>query len=144
MWGIIVALISGALMSVQGVFNTEVTKQSSLWVSTGWVQLSAFLVCVAAWFFTGRESISALLQIEHKYTLLGGVIGAFITITVIQSMTALGPAKSAMLIVISQLAVAYLIELFGMFGVDKQPFEWRKLLGLVIAVVGIVIFKWQK
>ena len=42
MWGFIVALISGALMSIQGVFNTEVTKQTSLWVSTGWVQLSAF------------------------------------------------------------------------------------------------------
>ena len=42
MWGFLVALISGALMSVQGVFNTEVTKQTSLWVSTGWVQLSAF------------------------------------------------------------------------------------------------------
>ena len=36
MWGFIVALISGALMSIQGVFNTEVTKQTSLWVSTGW------------------------------------------------------------------------------------------------------------
>ena len=45
MWGFIVALISGALMSIQGVFNTEVTKQTSLWVSTGWVQLSAFVVC---------------------------------------------------------------------------------------------------
>ena len=53
MWGFIVALISGALMSIQGVFNTEVTKQTSLWVSTGWVQLSAFAVCVLAWFFTG-------------------------------------------------------------------------------------------
>ena len=26
MWGFIVALISGALMSIRGVFNTEVTK----------------------------------------------------------------------------------------------------------------------
>ena len=42
MWGFIAALVSGALMSIQGVFNTEVTKQTSLWVSTGWVQLSAF------------------------------------------------------------------------------------------------------
>ena len=57
MWGWMIALISGALMSIQGVFNTEVTKQSSLWVSTGWVQLSAFLVCVAAWFFSGRQCI---------------------------------------------------------------------------------------
>ena len=49
-----------------------------------------------------------------------------------------------MLIVISQLVVAYVIELFGMFGVDKQPFEWRKILGMLIAIAGIIIFKWQK
>ena len=144
MWGILVALISGALMSIQGVFNTEVTKQTSLWVSTGWVQLSAFAVYVLAWIFTGRDSIAALWQVENKYTLLGGVIGAFITITVIQSMGSLGPARAAMLIVISQLAVAYVIELFGLFGVEKVDFEWRRLLGMAIAIVGIVIFKWEK
>ena len=49
-----------------------------------------------------------------------------------------------MLIVISQLAVAYVIELAGLFGVDKEPFEWRKILGLLIAIFGIIIFKWQK
>ena len=144
MWGILTALISGALMSVQGVFNTEVTRQTSLWVSTGWVQFSAFLVCVAAWFVTGRNSISVLWQIDHRYTLLGGVLGAFITVTVVGSMSMLGPAQAAMLIVISQLAVAYLIELFGMFGVQQEPFVWRKILGMAIAIVGIVIFKWEK
>lgn len=143
MWGILIALLSGALMSVQGVFNTELTKQTSLWVSTGWVQISAFLVCVAAWLFTGRESVGALMKVENKYILLGGVIGAFITVTVIQSMSSLGPAKAAMLIVIAQLAVAYLIELFGMFGVEKVDFQWRKLLGMAIAIAGIVIFKWE-
>lgn len=144
MWGILIALLSGALMSVQGVFNTELTKQISLWVSTGWVQISAFLVCVAAWLFTGRESVGALMKVENKYILLGGVIGAFITVTVIQSMSSLGPAKAAMLIVIAQLAVAYLIELFGMFGVEKVDFQWRKLLGMAIAIAGIAIFKWEK
>ncbi len=144
MLGFFAALLSGALMSIQGVFNTEVTKQTSLWVSAGWVQLSAFAVCVLAWFFTGRESVSALWQVENKYTLLGGVIGAFITITVIRSMGSLGPARAAMLIVISQLIVAYVIELMGMFGTEKQPFEWRKVLGMAVAIAGIVIFKWEK
>lgn len=144
MFGILIALLSGALMSIQGVFNTQVTKQAGLWVSTGWVQLSAFVVCIVAWLFTGRSSVTALFQTEPKYTLLGGVIGAFITVTVIQSMSALGPAKSVMLIVISQLIIAYVIELFGLFGVDKQPLEWRKIIGMAIAIVGIVIFKWQE
>lgn len=94
--------------------------------------------------FTGRDSVGALWQVENKYTLLGGIIGAFITITVIQSMGSLGPAKAAMLIVISQLAVAYIIELFGLFGVEKVDFQWRKLIGMAVAIVGIVIFKWEK
>ena len=142
MLGILIALLSGALMSVQGVFNTDVTKNSSLSVATSFVQFSALIVCLIAWFFTGRESFGAILQVPNKFALLGGVIGAFITITVIKSMDSLGPAKAAMLIVISQLIVAYVIELMGIFGVEKQPFEWRKLLGMGVAIVGIVIFKW--
>ena len=130
-------------MSIQGVWNTQVTKQSSLWVSTGWVQLTALLVCVAARFFTGRDPVGALWQVENKYTLLGGILGAFITVTVIQSMGKLGPAQATMLIVIAQLVVSYLIELFGIFGVEKQPFDWKKLAGTAIVVGGIILFKWE-
>ncbi len=141
MWGIIIALISGALMSIQGVFNTEVTKSSSLWVANSWVQLTALIVCVGAWFFTGRQNITGIFQIDHKYMLLGGVIGAFITLTVIKSMDALGPAQAVLLIVVSQIAVAYLIEVFGMFGVEKAAFAWSKVLGLALAISGIFIFQ---
>ena len=143
MIGFIIALISGALMSVQGVFNTQVTKTTGMWVSNGWVQLTAFVVCVVAWLVTGRDSIAALAKVEPKYVLLGGVIGAGITWTVIKSVEMLGPAKSALLIVTAQLFVSYMIELFGLFGMDKEPFAWRKLIGLGIAVVGITIFQWK-
>jgi len=95
MWGMITALVSGALMSIQGVFNSAV------------------------------------------------MIGAFITYTVIKSFDALGPAKSALLIVVAQILVAYLIEVFGWFGVEKAGFEWRKAIGAAVAIAGIVIFRWE-
>ena len=126
MWGIIVALISGALMSVQGVFNTGVTKQTSTWLERN------------------QAGIFSLAQVDHKYMLLGGVIGAFITWTVITAMAGLGPAKAVLLIVISQLLIAYLIELFGWFGVEKADFQWTKLVGIVVSVVGFIIFQWEK
>ena len=63
--------------------------------------------------------------------------------TVIQSMNSLGPAKAVMLIVISQIVIAYLIELFGLFGVDKVPFQWSKLIGTAVTIIGIVIFKYK-
>jgi transporter family-2 protein len=143
MIGILTALLSGALMSVQGVFNTQVTKATSLWVSTSFVQFTAFLVCLVIWYFADGKSFMTLTQVPDKWTLLGGVIGAFITVTVIKSMNSLGPAKAAMLIVISQLAAAWLIELFGLFGMEKTDFTVRKLLGMAVAVVGIVVFQWE-
>ena len=59
--GIVVALLSGALMSIQGVMNTEVTKQSSIWTAAGFVQLTAFFLCVVMWFFSGRQPLGAFV-----------------------------------------------------------------------------------
>lgn len=143
MLGFFIAILSGALMSIQGVFNTEVTKNSSIWSANAFVQLTALLVCLGAWLFTDRSSFMNVVKVEPKYMLLGGVIGAFITYTVIMSIDRLGPAKSAMFIVIAQLIVSYVIELLGVWGVDKTPFSWRKAAGMLVAIAGIVIFKWE-
>ena len=144
MLGILVAAISGAIMSVQGVFNAEVTKQTSIWLSSAFVQISAFVVCVLAWFITGRDgAISSLWHVSPKYMLLGGALGAFITYTVIYSINAIGPARSAMFIVSVQIVMSYLIELFGLFGVDKANFQWSKVLGLGLSIIGIMIVKWK-
>ena len=139
--GLIIAWISGALMSIQGVFNTEVTDQTSIWVAAGWVQLTAFITCVAIWLFTGRQPIGGLMAVTPRYVMLGGILGALITYTVVRSMSGLGPAQASILIVVSQIVVAYCIELFGLFGVDKADFEWRKLIGAAVAVAGIIIFR---
>lgn len=128
-------------MSVQGVFNTKVTDTTGIWVANIFVQFTALLVCIAAWAVTDRSSIMAICKVEPKYMLLGGVIGAGITYTVIKSMDMLGPAKAVMLIVVAQLLIAYVIELFGLFGVEKQGLEWRKVIGMIVAIAGIIIFK---
>ena len=143
MIGFFIAMLSGALMSVQGVFNTKLTESTSLWVANAFVQFTAFLLCIAAWLVTDRSSMRSLFNVEPKYFLLGGVMGAFITLTVIKSMDSLGPAKAVMLIVIAQLFVAYLIELCGWGGVEKQPFVWRKAIGALVAIAGFIVFKWD-
>ncbi len=141
MAGWIIALISGALMSLQGIFNTEVTKQTSIWVSAGWVQLTAFLTCLIFWLSGDRESISALFTVRPVYLLVGGVMGAFITWTVIKSMAALKPAQATLIIVVAQILVSYLVEVMGLFGVEREGFQWKKVLGAAVAILGIFIFK---
>ena len=76
MWGFLIALLSGALMSLQGVLNTEVTKQSGVWLCAVWVQLTALATCALFWLFGDRAPFSSLFQIRPWYLLIGGVLGA--------------------------------------------------------------------
>ena len=140
MAGFIIAIVSGALMSIQGIFNTNVTKSSSIWVAAGFVQLTALATCLIMWLFNGRPEVSGVLRVDNKVSLLGGVIGAFITFTVVKSVSELGIAKAEITIVVAQVIVAYLIELFGLFGSKKAEFSWLKLLALIIAAGGVFIF----
>lgn len=140
MAGFIIAIVSGALMSIQGIFNTNVTKSSSIWVAAGFVQLTALATCLIMWFFNGRPEVSGVLRVDNKVSLLGGVIGAFITFTVVKSVSELGIAKAEITIVVAQVIVAYLIELFGLFGSKKGEFSWLKLLALIIAAGGVFMF----
>lgn len=140
MAGFIIAIVSGALMSIQGIFNTNVTKSSSIWVAAGFVQLTALATCLIMWLFNGRPEVSGVLRVDNKVSLLGGVIGAFITFTVVKSVSELGIAKAEITIVVAQVIVAYLIELLGLFGSKKAEFSWLKLLALIIAAGGVFMF----
>ena len=64
MTGFFIALLSGALMSVQGVFNTQVTKTTGMWVSNAWVRLSAFAICLVMWLIMGRDSIATIGEVR--------------------------------------------------------------------------------
>ena len=79
MWGLLIAIISGTLMSIQGVFNTGVTKQTSNWLTTAWVAFSGFVLAFILWFIFERDQaeIMSLFKVDNKYMLMGGVIGSF-------------------------------------------------------------------
>ena len=127
MTGFFIALLSGALMSVQGVFNTQVTKTTGMWVSNAWVQLSAFAICLVMWLIMGRDSIATIGEVQPKYMLLGGVIGAGITWTVNQKYgAARALQRAALLIVMSQLIVAYLIDWWDYLVWKKSHFPGEK------------------
>ena len=82
MVGFLIAVLSGVLMSVQGIFNTQVTKASSIWSANVFVQATALLSCLAVWLAADRSNLFAVFRSEPKYLLLGGVLGAGITWTV--------------------------------------------------------------
>lgn len=143
MWGIIFSIISGVAMSVQGVFNTQLTKKIGVWETTVLTQGIALLTALIVLFFAGDGSFRNLKDANKLY-LLAGVLGTVITFTVIQSMSDLGPAVAVATILVAQLVAAALINHFGWFGSEVvHSSVIRQIIGVAVMMIGIIIFKWK-
>ena len=105
MTGFIIALISGSADESSRSFEYwgyEADQHMGI-CRLGAAYRIYHLCCHLVFFRKGKYF--GILQVEPKYMLLGGIIGAFITYTVVRSMGSLGPAKAALIIVISQIIV---------------------------------------
>ena len=142
MTGFIFALIAGATMSVQGVFNTRVSEKIGLLESNLIVQGTAFLIAVIAMFIFGKGDITRVLDCNKLY-LTGGILGFVITITVMLSISNLSPTIAISVILISQLFVAALIDAFGLFGAERVPFTITKYIGIILMIAGVIVFKYK-
>ena len=59
------------------------------------------------------------------------------------SIGSLGTTLGIGTILVAQLASAGLIDYFGLFGSEKSSFGLSQIIGVVVMIAGIVIFKWK-
>lgn len=143
MFGLICSVLAGLFMSLQGVFNTRLSNKIGLWETNTLVQGIGFALTLAITLFIGKGSFKEIGSANKLY-LLGGPLGAAITFTVICGMSKLGPAYAVSAILIAQLTSAALIESFGLFESETAHFGANKMLGVVIMLIGILVFKWRR
>lgn len=142
MLSFISALIAGAAMSVQGVMNTRLGDKVGVLETNAYVQLTGFILALAIAMFFGKGDIRQLPQTPW-YAWLGGVLAPVITVTVMLSISGLSPTVAISAILLSQLAVAAMIDAFGWLGAERLPFTWQKTVGIVLMVAGVLFMKWK-
>lgn len=140
MLGFIFCALAGAAMSVQGVMNTRLGERIGTMEANTLVQCTAAVLSVLALFVHRTGSFSQLGSVPWYY-MLGGVLGLVITVTVMLGIGALSPTVAISVILISQLAVAALIDALGLMGAERVALDWQKGLGLALMVGGVLLFK---
>lgn len=142
MFGFICAIISGIAMSLQGVFNTKLSEKIGSWETNTIVQGSGLLITLIILFFFRKGDFKAIRDVNKLY-LLGGALGVIIIFTVMKSISSLGTTIGIGTILVAQISAAAIIDAFGLFGNDKIAFGTNKILGIILMIVGIVLFKWK-
>lgn len=142
MLGIISSIIAGVCMSFQGVFNTRLSDKVGTWGTNVLVQGIGLAVTVLV-LFISKDSNFKNIKSSNKLYLLGGVLGAIIIYTVMRGIKSLGPTCSIAIILLAQLTSAALIDAFGLFDTPQVKFGITKFIGVIVMIVGILIFRYK-
>lgn len=133
-------ILAGVFIALQGVFNSRVGEKIGFWETNTFVHATGLVFTVIILIFAGNGSFTKIGEVNRLY-LLGGVLGVLIVYTVMRGITSLGAALTVSVLLVTQLAAATLIDALGLFGSAPLEFDYTKLLGLIIMVAGIVVFK---
>lgn len=141
--GIIFSIIAGICMSIQGVFNTRLSEKIGDWETSAIVQGSGLIVTLLILLFFGNGHFSNIKQVNKLY-LSGGIFGVIIVFTVMKGISALGSGYAIGIILISQLIVAAVIDILGLFGTSKINFHYTQVIGIILMIIGVIVFKYKK
>jgi len=131
------AFISGISMAVQGSLNSVLGKIAGLFQATLAVHVIASLTVAVILLLQGPGKGSlARLPRAPWYVYLGGLLAVLITYAVVTAIPRVGVAPATTAIIVGQVGAAALIDHFGLFGLQKIPFNLLKLAGVALLAVG--------
>lgn len=134
---LLLALLSGALMAVQGSMNTALSKVIGLLETTFVVHVIGTIMVMILLFILqmGKGNLHVAGDAPW-YVYLGGVISVGIIYLVAASISEVGVANATTAIIVGQVVTAIIIDHFGVFGLERMPYGWNQLIGLVFLVFG--------
>lgn len=139
---ILLAFISGALLPVQAGLNARMGRAVDSPVFAALISFVVGTVALSLYIILTRQQISfASVTKVPAYVWTAGLMGAFYVTAIVILMPQLGPALSFALVVAGQMIIAVLLEHFQVLTAVPHPFNWWRLLGILLIVGGVIIVR---
>jgi transporter family-2 protein len=137
---VVLATAAGCFVGLQAPVNARLAR------SVGSLQAAtvSFLVGTFALIAVTSLSSGGLGGIGHAgrapwWALIGGILGAFFVTVALLTVRTLGLSAFTAIVVAGQLAVALLVDRFGLLGIAKQHIGAARITGLVLLLAGAVL-----
>lgn len=138
--GLIFAFIGGSLVAVQNIFNNRVNQKASLWATTTLVLALGFIASFTLGIISeGTELFH--LENMHTWYWFSGIIGVGVVVCMTTGIKSLGATYAVSISLSAQLIFALLFDSIGLLGLEKVPFSPKQLIGVLVIISGILVFK---
>lgn len=138
---IILVIIAGGLVSVQGGVNSQLGKFLNQPLQAA---LISFLVGIAGVSIaiiamnTGLPKLSTIMA-TPKYLFFGGLCGAvFITLSIIV-IPKIGVANFLVAVICGEMIMSLIIDHYGWFDVPIEPVSISRFVGVLLVLAGVVV-----
>jgi transporter family-2 protein len=132
-----VAGLAGSVqVALMGRFGEKIGIFEALAFAT---LLTAALSC--ATLLVARRSVAAYSAGLHAppWLWLAGVMGLIVVLTITFAAPRIGAAATIGLLIAGQLSMGAVIDRYGLFGLERIPIGWPRLLGIALLAVGAAL-----
>lgn len=136
----LLSFITGAVISVMVIFNTELGAVTSTEISTmvnqivGIIALTILMVLLRK-----NNDLCPKREKSHWYMYFGGIFGLFILTFNFYTVLEIGATLAMALAVFGQSATGLFFDLTGLFGMGKKTITKQKWVSLAVSFLGILV-----
>lgn len=143
-YGIIVALIGGIFIAVQGGINAMIGSKVGLFPTVIVPVITQFIIlCTVV--MIKRDLIGNILKLKDVkfgvgFLIISALLGIGIMSTLTLSVIEIGPLVAFAIVIFSQLFASMIIEHYGLFEMAQKSLSGYRVFGLLAMLVGIALF----
>jgi transporter family-2 protein len=137
---VLLAAVAGTFVGLQAPVNARLARQiGSLQAATVSFLIGTLLLVLVASASSG--GLRGIVDARHApwWALLGGLLGAVYVTVALLTVRTLGVSGLTAIVVAGQLAIAVVVDRFGLFGIAKQHIGAPRVAGLVFLLAGVVL-----
>jgi transporter family-2 protein len=137
---VFLSVVAGLAGSVQVAVSGAFGKRIGVLEATAFGAIGAALIVSALVLITrqGFGGVAAGLR-EPPWLWLNGVMGAIVVTTITYTAPRIGTFATIGLLIAGQLAMGVVIDALGLFGLERIPVGWERVVGLTLLAGGAVL-----
>jgi len=138
MKGSLFACLCGVFITLQGVANAAISQDIGTWQTATITQLTGFIAALLITIIVRDGKWQGFKQVKPLY-LIGGSFGAVVVCSNVMAIHQIGVTLTISALLITQLILAFIIDINGWFGGVKQKMKPPQFIGIGIMIAGVVI-----
>jgi transporter family-2 protein len=137
---VFLSVVAGLAGSVQVAVSGAFGKRIGVLEATAFGAIGAALIVSALVLVTrqGFGGVAAGLR-EPPWLWLNGLMGAIVVTTITYTAPRIGTFATIGLLIAGQLAMGVVIDALGLFGLERIPVGWERVVGLALLAGGAVL-----